>query len=351
MKYNINDLTLKEKLGQMIILGLDISRIDNKVINLIKEYKIGGVVLYKKNYQDIPSMIKLINQIKSINKTNIPMFISIDQENGLVNRLPNEINKIPSQHNQVKNNIVNKCNEITIDILKQLGVNMNLAPVLDISRDRENKVNHSRSYSANFNEVLENSINTIKQYQDNFIIPVGKHFPGHGLVKENSHLVIPEIKDIELLEKEDLQVFKCAINAGLDAIMVGHLRIKGYGKKPAIINPQIINNYLKDYQGVIITDDIKMNYLKYIYGTHQVFINCINAGCNLIMIKYNQKDLKTYQKITKIVENNPELQNKVNISVNKIIKLKEKYKLTNEQNINEIDISQINENISKLYNK
>ena len=64
MKYNINDLNLKEKLGQMIILGLDVSNIDNKILNLIKEYHIGGVVLYKKNYQDTASMINLINKLK-----------------------------------------------------------------------------------------------------------------------------------------------------------------------------------------------------------------------------------------------------------------------------------------------
>ena len=112
-------MNTKEKFGQMIMLGLDVDTINDEIISLIKDYKIGGVVLYKKNYHDIASMKDLINKLKEINTNNIPLFIAIDQENGRVNRLPNEIERIYSAEKQTRTNnieIVNECNNITAEI-------------------------------------------------------------------------------------------------------------------------------------------------------------------------------------------------------------------------------------------
>jgi len=350
MKYSINELTLKEKLGQMIILGLDVQNVDEKIFNLIREYHIGGVVLYKKSYHDTSSMINLISKLKSANPSNIPMFISIDQENGLVNRFPNEIKRLPSPRKQVENNLVNECNELTIDIMKKIGINMNLAPVLDIDRNHKSRVNGTRSYSANYQEVIKYGTMTIKKYQSLGIIPVGKHFPGHGLAKGDSHFVLPIIKDIHTLHREDYQVFNEVINEGLETVMLGHLRIKGYGFKPTTMNKKIIDKYLSNFKGLIMTDDLQMNYLKYIYGLKKVFINCLIAGNDLIMIKYYPGSDKLYKKLVKAISHNCELENKVNVSVQKILTLKEKYHLNNDQISIGLNTTEINDKISKLCN-
>jgi len=345
MKYNINDLTLKEKFGQMIILGLDVDDVDQKIFDLIREYQIGGVVLYKKNYHSVDEMINLINKIKI---TNIPMFIAIDQENGVVNRLPNEIQRLPSPRKQVELGIVDECNEITIDILEKLGVNMNLAPVLDVNRNPKSRINGTRSYSANYKEVIKYGKMTIKKYHERGIIPVGKHFPGHGLVRGDSHFVLPMIKDLELLEVEDCQVFKKLIDDGLEVLMLGHLRVKGYGFKPVTMNKEIIKNYLSNYQGLIMTDDIQMNYLKYLYGLKKVFLNCLEAGNDLIMIKYQSEIYQVFEEILNKISQDQYLKDVVNESVQKILNIKEKYQLTNDQVINKFDISEINKKIVKL---
>lgn len=348
MKYNIKDLTLKEKLGQIIILGLDISTIDDKIINLIKEYHIGGVVLYKKNYQDTTSMINLINKLKNNNPSNIPMFFALDQENGLVNRFPNDLKRLPSPRTQVKNNIVSECNELTIDILKQLGINMNLAPVLDVDRHHTSRVNGTRSYSTNYQEVINYGQLTLKQYENSGIIAVGKHFPGHGLAKGDSHFVLPVIKDLQTLEQEELAIFK-NLSPNLEVLMTSHLRVKGYGFKPTTMNKNIINDYLpKNYSGILITDDIRMNYLKYIYGTKKVFLDCLKAGNNLIMIKCRPHTPRLYKKILETIAKNPNLEESLNNSVTKILAIKEKYQLSNELTSNNLDISKINDLITKL---
>lgn len=351
MKYNINDLNLKEKLGQMIILGLDVSNIDNKILNLIKEYHIGGVVLYKKNYQDTASMINLINKLKHHNPSNIPMFFALDQENGLVNRFPSDIKRLPSPRTQVQNNIVSKCNNLTINILKQLGINMNLAPVLDVDRHHSSRVNGTRSYSTNYQEVIKHGQLTLNQYKKSGIIAVGKHFPGHGLAKGDSHFVLPIIKDLKTLEQEELQIYR-TLSPHLDVLMTSHLRIKGYGFKPTTMNKNIINKYLlNNYSGLLITDDIRMNYLKYIYGTKKIFLDCLTAGNNLIMVKCRPHTPKLYKKLLQTIAKNPNLEEYVNNSVTKILALKEKYQLSNNPISNNIDIHKINDEITKLTNQ
>ncbi|MBQ9854356.1 MAG: glycoside hydrolase family 3 protein [Bacilli bacterium] len=346
-------MEVKEKFGQMLMLGLNVYDLNDNIINIIKEYKIGGVVLYKKNYSDIKSMIKFINKLKEINENNHPLFIAIDQENGRVNRLPSEILRMPSANKLAKSKnieIVNECNEIMTNILSSVGINMNLAPVLDIIRDNNNKVIGNRSYGDNYKDVVKYGLPLAKTLKEGGIIPVIKHFPGHGITKGDSHIVIPKIKDVEEMEKNDLKVFEEAMQNDIDAIMVGHLRIKGYGLKPATMNKKIIDKYLYLYDGLIVTDDIKMNIIKYVFGLKRIIKNCIEANMNVIMIKYEKNDEKTFDKIIKMIENN-EIDNKlIEKSYEKIINIKNKYKLNNDTITTKLELEKINSRISSINN-
>ena len=346
-------MNIKEKFGQMIMLGLDVDTINDEIISLIKDYKIGGVVLYKKNYHDITSMKDLINKLKEINTNNIPLFIAVDQENGRVNRLPNEIERIYSAEKQTRTNnieIVNECNNITAEILNNIGINMNLAPVLDINYDNS-KVIGNRSYGKNKEEVIKYAIPSIKTYQSKGIIPVVKHFPGHGLANQDSHYLIPKINNVSQM-KEDLTIYKEAIKEECDAIMIGHLKVKGYGQEPASINKRIIKKYLIDkynYQGIIITDDLRMNIMQYVYGLKNIINKSINAGTNVLMIKYKPNDIKKlYNKLYKMIDKGIISNNLIEDNYNTIIKIKEKYKLNNNIISNKLDIDSINERINKV---
>lgn len=345
-------MNIKEKFGQMIMLGLDTETINDEIISLINDYKIGGIVLYKKNYHDISTMKQVIKQLKEINK-NIPLFIAIDQENGRVNRLPSEIDRIYNVSKQAKTNkieIINECNNITTEILNSVDINMNLAPVVDINYFDSKSIGN-RSYGQTKEEVIKYALPSIKEYQNKGIIPVIKHFPGHGLTSEDSHYLIPTINNVKKLE-EDLIVYKEAIEQGCDAIMVGHLKVKGYGQEPASINQKIIKKYLKDkynYQGLIITDDLRMNIMKYIYGLKNVINKSILAGANVIMIKYKKNDIKNlYKKLHKMIDQDIINHDLIEQNYNIITKYKEKYGLNNNINQKEIDINDINKRIREL---
>ncbi len=351
-------LNLQEKLGQMILLGIDKYEITDDIINIIKDYKVGGVVLYKKNYTSIESMIEVINKLKSANKGNkVPLFISIDQENGRVNRLPKDINRIYNARRQAntKNiSVINACNEITSYLLSSLGVNMNFAPCLDIVRNDKSKAIGDRSYGDNIKDVITYGIPFMKSLQKNNIISVVKHFPGHGATNKDSHIFLPKVYNVKNLKKEDIRVFEAAISSGADAIMVGHLVLKGYGSKPATLNKKIINNLLikkYNYNGLIVTDELRMNYLSYLYGMKRVIKKSIEAGNNVLMIKYHNNDDKLYKNIYKMLDKLELNIDLINKSADKILSIKNKYHINDDLINPKLNIDLINKKIDEVNNK
>lgn len=349
-------LSLADKFGQMILLGLDVYDINDEIISLIKEYHIGGVVLYKKNYTSIDNMVGFINKLKEINNNGVPLFIAIDQENGRVSRFPKDIERIYNPFKQANTKdirIINEANKITTYLMKSVGVNMNFAPVLDICLDEFDKAIGNRSYGKTKEDVIKYAIPFMKEMQESQIISVVKHFPGHGATHKDSHFVLPKIKNIESLENEDMKVFDYAINNGADAMMVGHLVLKGYGNKPASINKKIIQKYIYDkynYNGLLITDDLRMGALRLFRSVKNNIKRSIEAGNNVIMIKYKKGDIKMYKKLIKMVNNceiDPEL---INNSSKKIMKIKKEYNLTNELISTKLDLEKINKRI-KLINE
>lgn len=356
---NIKDLSLQEKIGQMILVGLDSNHITDRLISLISDYKIGGVVLYRKNFDTYKDLLKLIKDIKNLNtKNKLPLFIAIDQEGGRVNRMPNEIKNLPPA-NVVANTkdieLIEEAADITGKILKETGFNMNFAPVLDIKRFDSKHVIGDRCFGENKEDVCKYGIPTMKKLQQNKIISVVKHFPGHGATKKDTHYTLPIINDVKLLENEDIKPFECAISNGADAIMLGHLKIKNLtGKYPASLSRKIIK-YLRSkykYNNLVITDDLKMRAIKFLYGTKFATKKAFEAGNDIIVFRYNQKEeLDSINNIINLVKTGKIKESRINRSVSRIIRIKEKYNLSDTEKVDGINIENINVKIDKIRKK
>lgn len=289
----MKNLTLREKIGQMLIIKIQGKEITNETKRMIEEYKIGGIIFYRKNYDTYEEMINIINEIKKINHEsgNIPLFISIDQEGGRVNRMPRELKNIKSAGKLVtKDNIeiIEQAGRVMAQMLRESGFNMDYAPVLDIQRFEDGHAIGDRCYGKNAEEVSKNGIQIMKELSDGGVIPVIKHFPGHGLTKKDSHFFLPVIDTkIEDLEKEDILPFKRAIGQNAEVIMVGHLVIKDVDKKnPASLSKTVINDYLRNkyqYKGLVMTDDLKMRAISLRYGYVRAAVKACKAGANIIM--------------------------------------------------------------------
>ena len=167
MNVNIDELTIQEKIGQMMIVGIDKNYITERTKRLILDYKIGGVILYKKNFSSYDELINIIRELKKLNSVNkIPLFISIDQEGGRVSRLPKEFLKFPPAYKLAKTkdiNLVKESAELTGKILRFSGINMNFSPVLDIKRFEDGHAIGDRSYGTTKEEVIEYGIPVMEE--------------------------------------------------------------------------------------------------------------------------------------------------------------------------------------------
>ena len=355
----LESLTTEEKIGQMIMIGMDVSNVTDRIDDLILKYKVGGILLYKKNYKSYEELVDLINYIKKINTANkVPLFIAIDQEGGRVNRMPNDFENIPSAYRLAKykeENLVEEAGNITGEMLNKVGFNFDFAPVMDIKRFTEKHAIGDRAFSSDKENVAKCGIDYMKQLQKHNVISVIKHFPGHGSTNKDSHFILPIVrKRVEDIEDEDIYPFREAMKNGAEAMLVSHLKIKGIAKYPCSMSRQFIVKYIRrkyKYDGLLVTDDFGMKGVQILYGKKFAAKKGFEAGNDIIVIKY-QNDEDCLENIIKSIKNNKKLQYKINKSVNKILDIKEKYNCNNDEiTVDEKFLKDINKKIVNLKEK
>lgn len=346
----IEELNILEKVGQKFIFGVNSRNID-VIIKLIKNYHIGGVILYKKNYSNYNEMLLVIKKLKEANSKNkIPLFIAIDQEGGRVNRMPSEFKNLKNMYDisRINKDLVKDSADITGKMLYDTGINMNFAPVMDIY-DVNNKILYNRCF---YSDISDNGINYANGLRKNGIISVIKHLPGHGSTKMDSHFITPYVFNYKKILDKHIIPFEDAIKNGVDAIMLGHLVIRGMtGGLPVSISSKFIQEYLRDknnFHGLVITDELNMLSRNILY--RPVYIKrALLSGSDIILVKIkNENDaINMISKGVKLASRDDVYMKLLNNSVDRIIKIKEKYKIS-DKIFNGCNIDKINENIEKI---
>lgn len=348
------DLSLEEKIGQMFMFGVNKNNIDG-ILELIKNNKIGGVILYKNNYNSYEEMLNLIKKLKEANKNNkIPLLIAVDQEGGRVNRMPPEFKNLRSItyiSNLNNPTLIKKYSEIISKELSESNINMNFAPVLDISNNSNNNVLKLRCFSNEEQKVSEYGKIYIKEMQSNNVIPVVKHFPGHGCTKKDSHIFLPCISNYKEMLNKHMKPFEVAIKNNCDAIMVGHIIIpKLTGAFPASMSKQFISEYLRkryNYEGLVITDDIRMKSVSILYRGIALK-KAFTSESDIILFKYRNGDEKIIEKVVDMAKKGIISEKEIDKSVSRILRIKEKYKVTDKIINKGCNIEEINKEIEKL---
>lgn len=294
----IKEMTLKEKLGQLIIAGFHGYEYNDHLKTLIEEYKVGNIILFTRNIKNLDQLITLNKQIfKEVVKHtgNIP-FITIDQEGGMVTRIQDGATFCPGNMTlTATNNSDNayKIGKIMGDELSRLGINMNLAPSLDVNNNPDNPVIGVRSYSDNPKIVSEYGNKYIKGLQEKGVIATAKHFPGHGDTNVDSHLGLPMITHtLKELEKIELVPFKSAIKNGVDAIMSAHIVFSEIDKSglPGTLSKVILNDLLREklnFKGIIVSDCMQMKAIDDQYTTERGTLMGIKAGLDIACISHD----------------------------------------------------------------
>ena len=352
----VSKMSLEEKIGQMILAGISGTTMDANTKKLVNQFHIGGIIFYKNNFNTPAQTIQLVNQLKTENSSRLPLFLSTDQEGGRVTRLPGGLTNFPTneQIGKVNNREFSyKIGTLLGRELKEFGLNLDFAPVLDINSNPNNPVIGDRSFGNNPEIVSELGIQTMKGIQSQNVIPTIKHFPGHGDTSVDSHLDLPIVnKSLKELKELELIPFERAIDDGADVVMVAHILLPKLDKtNPASMSKTIMTDLLRDqlsFNGVIITDDMTMGAITEHFDIGKAAVESVKAGSDIILVGHNYINVvKVISSLKKAVHKGEISEQRLNASTERIIQLKRKYNI-NDKKVDHPNINEINNSINSL---
>ncbi|GAB1211664.1 hypothetical protein ATERTT37_000788 [Aspergillus terreus] len=267
-----------------------------EIKTLIREYGLGGIVLFKRNIRDaaqLQSLTLALQEEAKLAGHEHPLFIGIDQENGLVTRICPPISaQMPGSMAlgaTYDPELAYQVGALTGETLNVFGINMNYAPVCDINSEPLNPVIGVRSFGDDPSLVGRFASASARGLREKKVVPSVKHFPGHGDTAVDSHYGLPVIsKTREQLDQCELRPFRRAAAEGVEAVMTAHISLPniGDGKLPATLSADALNILRKDmqYDGMIITDCLEMDGIRATYGSENGAVLALGAGCDSIMI-------------------------------------------------------------------
>lgn len=288
-------MSLEEKVGQIIHIGMQGKRLNPLVQREIKQYRVGGVILFAANFGNAKDIEKLCDDLqeKSLEATGIPLFISTDQEGGRVVRVAEDGTvQFPSAMalGQTGNpELAEDAGLVTGYELRKIGINLVLAPVLDVNNNPKNPVINVRSFGSQPELVSEVGTAHARGLRRSLSVPVIKHFPGHGDTDTDSHLALPRIpRDLDALEKTELVPFRRAIGEGAEVVMTAHILFDSLDtENPATLSREIIEGLLRKklgFEGLVMTDAMEMHAISKRYTNKVSAKKAFAAGADVILL-------------------------------------------------------------------
>lgn len=260
-------------IGQLMVVGFDGVAMTAALRALITDLRLGGLVLFQRNVQSPTQLRQLIADAQQVahDAGLPPLLICIDQEGGRVARLRAEhgFTEFPTAKEVAANGIaaVKQTAQAMAREMRDVGINVDLAPVLDVNNNPNNPVIGDRSFGDAAKRVAECGVAFIESMQGAGILCVGKHFPGHGDVAVDSHIGLPSVPhERERLHAVEFEPFKAAIVAGVAGIMSAHVAFPAIEPSglPATLSPNVMTHLLRDelgYSGLLFTDSLEMGAL------------------------------------------------------------------------------------------
>ncbi|NOV04170.1 beta-N-acetylhexosaminidase [Paenibacillus planticolens] len=290
-------LTLRQKVGQLFICGFESPEPNAAITQLIEDYGLGGVIYFRRNVKEAHQLARLSAELQeiSLRSGGQPLFIAVDQEGGMVSRIEKGATLLPG--NMALGAAfapagVYASSKIMGKELRQMGVNMNFAPCLDINNNRLNPVIGVRSYGETAAIVGDMGTHAVKGLQDMGVIATVKHFPGHGDTSEDSHHDLPVVPhSMERLMELEMAPFIKAIEGGVDAIMTAHVVFAALEQNgvPSTLSYRILTELLREelgFKGLIVTDCLEMKAISEGIGVAEGAVRAIEAGSDLILVSH-----------------------------------------------------------------
>ncbi len=305
---------MNPQLGQLIITGIEGKSLNKDESHFIQKNKIGGIILFERNYESPAQLAELVNNIQKL-RDEYPLFICVDQEGGRVQRFGHPFYQLPPAKELAVLNSPKRVFSAFDYLAKQLsacGVNVNLAPVCDVLTNDKNSVIGDRAFSNNVAGSSKMVSSVIRGLKTNNVLSCAKHFPGHGDTSKDSHFDLPIVKtSLEQLREREFSPFVKAIKSKVDFIMMAHLIVDAIDDKlPCSLSKKaydLLRSELK-YSRLIITDDMQMKAISDRWSCEEAAFMAIEAGADMIEyrdLEFASKALSALKdaKKTKLLQN------------------------------------------------
>ena len=324
----LRSMTLEEKLGQMFMIGIQGTDVDEESLFMLHQYHIGGIILFDRNMKTQEQVKQLNAHLQAQAGEKLPLFIAVDEEGGVVARMKEQLPPPPSAQEIGETGAPDNARlwaRKTARALRNIGFNVNLAPVADIGTGR------GRSFGNTPIVVTDFVRSAASGYEQEDFIYCLKHFPGLGRGKVDTHLdsTVVNASRRELM-KWDVMPFQSCIrekNPSDYFIMVNHATYSKLERNvPASISKVIQTDFLRrdlGYQGVIITDDIAMGALSKYYAPPDIALRAVRAGADIILSCHvYQNGADAYLRLLRAVEKGEIREERINESLRRILRVK-----------------------------
>jgi beta-N-acetylhexosaminidase len=333
-------MTTEQKVGQLFLVYFDGTNLSPDLEKMITEYHVGGIIIFPHNLNTLSDLAMLISdaqQAAAGHEPQIPLFVAADQEGWPIWRLPNGATVFPSNmalgatHSTEDARLMA---QVMAEEMIALGINMNLAPVMDVNSNPANPIIGTRSFGSSPDLVSRLGTAMIETYQSHGIVATAKHFPGHGDTSVDSHLELPTIEhDLGRLNAVELPPFQAAISGGVDCIMTAHVHVPalhGEPDRPATLSAPILQGLLRKqmgFQGLIATDSLGMLGITSRYDLPTATVLAFEAGVDLLLFGHDpghppSEQRAAYEKLLNLVEHGSITMNRLDDSVRRILRVK-----------------------------
>ena len=361
-------MTTEQKVSQLLLAGIEGTQLGQDAVQAVQDYQVGGVILFGRNVESAWQLAELTNGLKDLNGDYTPLFLCVDQEGGRVDRMPPEVERTPSAWSVGQTldteGVGAAYGALLAEECAAFGFNMDFAPSLDIWSNPDNTVIGDRAFGNDWEWTAFFGMSAVESMEEQGgVIPVVKHFPGHGDTSVDSHVALPVVdKSLEELWQSELVPFNMTLNqedyfgaqAGpsAPAVMVAHILLSQVDPDyPASLSHRVVTGLLREemgFDGVVCTDDLTMGAVSNTYGMGEAAVLAVEAGCDLLLVCHGADNLTAARDALLEAADSGRLSpERLDESVKRILSLKAEYGLTNEP-VDTPDVDALNARIGAL---
>jgi beta-N-acetylhexosaminidase len=325
---------LKRAVGQLLTVGFDGPSLPHDLSRRIAASEVGGVMLFRPNIEtpaQVASVVAAIRTAASTGGLPSPCLVAVDQEGGLVQRLRAPLTVWPDMLSVGAAGDPARTTRVGQALgseLAALGIGWDFAPVLDVHTNPDNPVIGNRAFGRTPDAVVAHALAFWRGLRSAGVLGCGKHFPGHGDTRTDSHVDLPVVEHpVERLRRIELAPFAAAARAGIDAIMTAHVSFPALDPDwPATLSRRILTGLLREemgYSGVIVSDDLGMKAVADRYSIEDLAVGAIAAGADILLVREPvDRQVRAFEALLRAAEADDHLRDQIERSGRRVAAMK-----------------------------